>query len=369
MRRRTLLGVLAAVGILCAQEWTPATAGYRSEFPRDHFAHLQYQTEWWYYTGNLRAEDGRRFGFELTFFRQAGKVDATLISAATWRPDQFYLAHFALSDLDGGEFFHRERLNRAGPGLAGAGQQESRYWNGNWEVRWLKPLTGRQQLRAVADGVDLLLDLQPGKKPVVHGEDGISRKGPAPGEASHYISFTRLNASGRLQWKGATYRVTGSAWMDHEFFTEPPDNTLAGWDWFAIQLDNNQELMLYRLRRKSHDQDMFSSGTLVDQNGDTHFLDASQFVLEPEEQWRSPESGQQYPVGWKISVPSLQLELTEKTALKQQEIFSKEGISPNYWEGAVTYTGTMRTRAVKGTGYLEMTGYAGAMRLGGTRGQ
>ena len=365
MKTKALVTSLIAITALCAQQWQPAKPGYHYEFPRDHFDHPQYQTEWWYYTGNVRAFNGHRFGFELTFFRQAGQMNKSLLSTATWKPNEFYLAHFALSDLDGKEFYHRERLTRAGPGLAGASQHESRYWNGNWDVRWLQPLTGHQQLQALTDQVKLKLDLEPAKKPIIQGRDGISRKGPEPGEASHYISFTRLTASGHLQWKDTKFEVTGTAWMDHEFFTEPPDNSLVGWDWFAIQLDSNQELMLYRLRRKSQQPDKFSSGTFINEKGEAQYLDASQFVLLPEEQWRSAESGQQYPVGWKISVPRLQLKLSERTPLKQQELFSNDRISPNYWEGAVTYTGTMHSRPVKGVGYLEMTGYAGAMHLGG----
>ena len=365
MRTKVLTIALLAAAVLWAQQWQAARPGYHFVFPRDHFDHPQFQTEWWYYTGNLRAKDGHRFGFELTFFRQAGSVKDTLISTAAWRPHEFYLAHFAVSDLDGNDFLHRERLNRAGPGLAGAGLHDGRYWNGNWGVRWLQPLDGRQVLEAVTEQATLKLNLAPAKKPVIQGVNGISRKGPGPGEASHYISFTRLIASGSLRWKNADVQVGGTAWMDHEFFTEPADNTLIGWDWFAIQLDNNQELMLYRLRRNSSPPDKFSSGTFIDEKGEAKPLDASQFVLTPEQHWQSPESGQQYSVGWKISVPNLQLELTERTPLKQQELFSKDRLSPSYWEGAVTYTGTMRSNPVQGVGYLEMTGYAGAMHLGG----
>lgn len=269
MKIRALAALLLNAVLLLGQQWQPARPGYHYEFPKDHFDHPQFQTEWWYYTGNLRAADGHRFGFELTFFRKAAQTDKQLLSSATWRPDQFYLAHFAVSDLDGNAFYHEERLNRAGPSLAGASQQASRYWNGNWEVRWLQPLNGRETLRAITNEVDLQLELNPEKKPVVHGRDGVSRKGPEPGEASHYISFTRLGASGTLHWKQAKYQVTGISWMDHEFFTEPADNTLVGWDWFAIQLDNHQELMLYQLRRKGDTNKSFSSGTYIDEKGNT----------------------------------------------------------------------------------------------------
>ena len=344
--------------------WQPAAPGYKFEFPRDHFDHPRFQTEWWYYTGNLQAADGHRFGFELTFFRQAAEAAQGLLTTDVWRPDEYYLAHLALSDIDGKQFFHSERLNRAGPGLAGASQHESRYWNGNWQVRWLPSLDGRQALQAVAENLDLRLDLVPQKPAVIHGRNGISRKGPAPGEASHYISFTRLKASGPMRWKDITYQLSGTAWMDHEFFTEPPDNGLIGWDWFAIQLDNQEELMLYRLRRQGEQQPMFSSGTFIDRLGNARFLDTTQFVLTPEEQWRSPRSGKLYPVGWSIAVPALHLTLTERTPLKEQELWSRDKIAPNYWEGAVTYQGTEGTAAVRGVGYLELTGYDGAMHLG-----
>ncbi len=365
--RRLKFGAsLLSATLLLAQQphWQPAQPGYHFEFPRDHFNHPQFQTEWWYYTGNLRAADGHRFGFELTFFRQAGQVDRTLLSTDAWRPDQFYLAHFALSDLDGQTFYHRERLNRAGPGLAGASQADRGYWNGNWQVLWTTPLDGHQQLEAVTEEVSLHLNLAPQKQPVIHGENGISRKGPQPAEASHYISFTRLGTAGTLRWQGKTLAVTGTSWMDHEFFSEPPDNTLLGWDWFAIQLDNKQELMLYRLRRQAPTPDEFSSGTFIDEHGRAQHLQRSDFRLTPQEQWRSPQSKQSYPIAWTIEVPGRQLRLDAATALKNQELYSNDPISPTYWEGAVSYTGTENTQPVRGVGYLEMTSYGAAIHLG-----
>jgi predicted secreted hydrolase len=366
--RSKLLGAIALlVFSLTAQEWKLALPGYPYEFPRDHFNHPGYQTEWWYYTGNLHSPDGHRFGFELTFFRQAIHLTSRQAAAsdAAWRPDQIYFAHLALSDIDGGEFYHTERLNRAGPGLAGASLQQQRYWNGNWQVRWTNLGTGDQQLQAVCDRFTLKLNLRPEKAPVINGLNGISQKGPLPGEASHYISFTRLNAAGLLEWKNARASVNGPAWMDHEFFTEPRDNTLIGWDWFAIQLNNNEELMLYRLRRSAGGPGAYSSGTYVDSHGKARFLSASEFSLLPDELWHSPHSNARYPISWHISVPCLGLELTERTALKNQELFGDSRISPSYWEGAVTYQGRMRSQPVTGLGYLEMTGYAKPVNLGG----
>jgi predicted secreted hydrolase len=360
-------GLIALLLPAWAVQWQLALPGYHYQFPRDHFSHPDYQTEWWYYTGNLRAADGHRFGFELTFFRRALDIPKGLASSSdvTWRPDQIYLAHLALSDIDGREFYHTERLNRAGPGLAGVDSGQHRYWNGNWQVRWIPTLTGAQELQAVCRRFTLQLDLTPEKPVVIHGENGVSQKGPELGRASHYISFTRLRATGQLLRNGASVNLTGLAWMDHEFFTEQLNATDAGWDWFAIQLQNNEEVMLYRLRKKSGQADSYSSGTYVDAHGEAHFLDGSQFSLSPGAEWQSPNSGARYPLAWEISIPSLDLQLSQRTPLKNQELFSKDQSFPSYWEGAVTYSGHMHGQPVSGVGYLEMTGYDKALQLGG----
>jgi predicted secreted hydrolase len=365
MKIRLFASLLAALLPAWAVQWQLALPGYQYQFPRDHFSHPDYQTEWWYYTGNLRAADGHRFGFELTFFRQALDLPQGVAanSDAVWRPDQIYLAHLALSDIDGGEFYHTERLNRAGPGLAGVDSAQQRYWNGNWQVRWLSAAAGKQQLEAACRRFTLKLNLTPEKPLVIHGQNGVSQKGPEIGRASHYISFTRLQADGELEWKGASLPLNGLAWMDHEFFTGQLESTDAGWDWFAVQLQNNEELMLYRLRNKSGKADPYSSGTYVDADGEAHFLDGSQFSLSPGGAWQSPNSGARYPLAWEISIPALDLDLSERTSLKNQELFSKDSAFPSYWEGAVTYSGHIHAQPVNGVGYLEMTGYEKALQL------
>ncbi|HEX7361014.1 MAG TPA: lipocalin-like domain-containing protein [Bryobacteraceae bacterium] len=340
---------------LGAQQWQRALPGYQYQFPRDYFSHPSYRTEWWYYTGNLRSADGRRFGFELTFFRRGEHVKIS--HSAVWKPNEIYLAHLALSDIDGHKFYYTERLNRAGPGLAGASSAQRRYWNGNWQVRWLSFTTGEQELQAISKRFALQLDLKPEKPFVINGKSGISRKGPLPGEASHYISCTRLGATGNLTYQGKTYHVTGLAWIDHEFFTSQLDPSIAGWDWFAIQLSNDEELMLYRLRKKSGGRSQYSSGTFVDRQGKAHFLSAAEIHLSPLMKWYD------YPVAWRIAIPSLRIDLTEKPDLKDQELIDRNGISPSYWEGAVTYTGRASSGPVHGVGYLELTGYRRAITL------
>jgi predicted secreted hydrolase len=338
-----------------------ALPGYRFEFPRDHFNHADYETEWWYYTGNLHSKDGHRYGYELTFFRQANTSAPT--SNSVWSVSQLYLAHLALSDIDGHKFEHYERLNRPGPGLAGSELEGRKYWNGNWHVQWTSD-QGEQHLQAISGEFKLELELTPAKAFVINGLGGVSQKGPAPGEASHYISFTRLESRGSLLREGRSIPVTGTSWMDHEFFTEKQDPNLRGWDWFAIQLNNNQELMLYRLRLRSGAVSAYSSGTFVDAQGQAHHLTAGDFKLTPGGAWTSPLSKATYPLEWCLEMPSIGLALTEKTALKDQELYAKDSVSPGYWEGAVEYNGTEQGSAVKGVGYLEMTGYLEPLRLG-----
>ncbi len=358
--RRAVL--LLASTLLVAQDWQIAKPGYRFEFPRDHFSHPQFETEWWYYTGNLTAADGRRYGFELTFFRQGTHVRGKAHDSV-WNPDQFYVAHLALSDVDGHTFYHRERINRAGPGLAGAGFADGRYWNGNWQVRWTDLPNSRQELTAVCDRFTLELTLDPAKPPVTHGNDGVSVKGSGPGQASHYISFTRLEARGQLAIADAKREVSGTAWMDHEFFTEAAGSELSGWDWFAIQLENREELMLYRLRDKRGQATGYSSGSYIDATGKARFLSAKDFELTAGAEWTSPHTKARYPLEWRIRVPLLGLDLKEQTDLQDQELWSANGLLPSYWEGSVRYDGRMGGTSVKGVGYLEMTGYNAPVRL------
>jgi predicted secreted hydrolase len=346
--------------LIASVQFRQALPAYRYQFPRDHFNHPDFATEWWYYTGSLSGSTGRNFGFELTFFRQAARDRTSLpvsqSMSAVWQPDPIFLAHFAVSDLEGQSFFYTERLNRAGPGLAGISDAPGRYWNGNWHVRWLDASTGEQQLSAVTDAATLELRLKPEKPLVIHGQNGISRKGEREGQASHYISFTRLMADGTLAWKGQLFSLHGLAWMDHEFFSSRLDDTLAGWDWFCVQLSNQEEFMFYRLRRKDGSTAAASSATFVDSSGTSHYLSNSAFTLDPGRLWQSSHTRASYPISWTIRVPSLGLVLEEDTQLADQELVSGE-VSPSYWEGIVRYRGLRSGAPVTGSGYLEMAGY------------
>lgn len=354
MRSRFLILLLVLGNVASsAGQYQKALPGYQYQFPRDHFNHPEYQTEWWYYTGNLKTADGHKFGFELTFFRQG--ISRGKAPSSDWDVQDIYLAHLALSDLDGGHFYHTERVNRAGPGLAGIDAASATVWNGNWQV---VGLGGEQKLQAVAPEFALRLAMTSRKPPVVHGKNGVSQKSAGVGQASHYISFTRLFTTGSIELKGKSYQVEGTAWMDHEFFTEQVDRTLRGWDWVSLQLDDNTELMLYRFRQADGSVGPFSAGTYIDGDGKPAYLGVADFSMQPEkETYASPDTRGVYPVAWRIAVPSLRLDLLLTTPLKSQELVSGLGARLSYWEGAITAGGTRDGKPARGVGYLEMTGY------------
>jgi predicted secreted hydrolase len=340
-------------------QYSAALPGYRYRFPRDHFNHPEYRTEWWYYTGNVRTANGRRFGFELTFFRQGVSRDPARHGA--WDVRDVYFAHLALSDIDRGKFYHSERINRSGPGIAGVNESDGRIWNGNWGIRWQG---GDQKLDAVDDRFALHFVMNSQKPPVIHGENGVSQKGDKPGEASHYVSLTRIETSGSIEMNGIVLDVAGTSWMDHEFFTQQLEQNQTGWDWLSLQLDDNTELMLFHLRRTDGSIDVHSSGTYIDAAGKSTNLKNTDFVLQPEsDAWTSPETNTTYPIRWRIEIPRLQISLEATTPLAAQELASHGKLAPTYWEGAIRLMGRRADKALLGVGYLEMTGYDRPVQL------
>jgi predicted secreted hydrolase len=333
-----------------------ALPDYHYRFPADFFNHPDFRTEWWYYTGNIHTAQGRRFGFELTFFRQGADGEQRSSTASNvWDVRDVWLAHLALSDLDGGHFYHVERMNRSGPGIAGADAGERRVWNGNWQVRW----TGKgEELQAVSDQFELHLAAKALKPPVIHGINGVSQKSEGSGHASHYFSETRLSTHGTIILGGQQFAVDGLTWMDHEFFTHQMAQNQKGWDWFSLQFDDGSELMLYRLRRHDGSTDPFSAGTYVDVQGRTTHLAVNDFAVSPGKKWRV------YPIAWEIRVPKLNLNVSLSTRMADQELTSPSNAAPSYWEGAIEVVGIKHGSRIRGQGYLEMTGYVGGVRFG-----
>jgi len=331
------------------------------QFPEDHGAHPGYRTEWWYYTGNLTDAGGRRFGFQLTLFRRQivppGSEQQWPRPASRWRTQQLYLGHAALTDIEGGRHLFQEEIAREALSLSGTRRQNDRVrvFLRDWEIE-ITPAGHR--LQASAEEFSFQLSLKPEKRPVLHGEQGYSRKGSRPDMASCYYSFTRLAARGSIDLNTEKFAVGGQAWMDHEFSTAPLEPGLEGWDWFSLQLDNGAELMLFRLRRASGGFHPASSGTYVFADGTTRTILQDDFDLRVLERWKSPASGAEYPVEWRLTIPSLDTELQVEANLAAQEMRTTASTGVTYWEGSVSVAGTTGGRLTAGSGYVELTGYA-----------
>ena len=340
------------------QEFRRALPGYVYEFPKDHAAHPEFRTEWWYYTGHLRTARGRTFGFQLTFFRHtlrpAGKQ-----SLSRWALHTLYFAHFAITDEKENNYRFQEKVSRGALGAAGADPNVYRVWVGDWEVS----LQGNQhKLRAGKEDMGVDLTLVPMKSAVIHGENGVSQKAVGEGYGSHYYSLTRMQAGGELRWQGRSYEIGGLAWMDHEFGSNQLRDYQIGWDWFSVQLDNQIELMLYIIRHRDGKPDSTSSGTLVYPDGRTEHLPLQAFGVKVLGSWKSKKSNTTYPSGWLIRVPGRQLDLRLVPTVSDQELLTRKSTLVNYWEGSVRVQGKLEGKDVEGRGYVELTGYDAAFK-------
>ena len=361
--------VLVCVAVVSASEQrtTPntfvlAVPGHHFSFPRDHGSHNTFQTEWWYYSGQVRSESGHAFGYHLTFFRHGLESNALPVNPSRWTMAHLYFAHFALTDIHNSEFWYGEKLSRAGLGKAGAESDRLSVWVDNWNVHtdgWTHYL--QAQLRSTETNrvtADINFELVPEKSSIIHGKEGISRKGMQPGQASHYYSIPRLRTTGRLTMNGNVHAVSGLSWLDHEFGTNQLGPNQVGWDWFGLQLDDGSELMLYRLRLDNGASDPASSGTLIAPDAQTMHITSDEFLLEPLSTWTSPESNAVYPISWRLTLPSHQLSLNVVPYIEAQELITQGSTRITYWEGAVRVHGKKAKTPIQGQGYLEMTGYA-----------
>lgn len=327
-----------------------AVPPYRFRFPRDHAAHPEYQTEWWYYTGHLQSGE-RRFGYELTFF-QVGVNPWRKASKSAWALHTVYFAHFTITDENRRTFRFTEEITRPALGMAGAETERYHVWLHDWSAALL-PDQRTHHLLADGPGFAIDLNLKSLKAPVIHGHRGVSQKSAGVGRASHYYSLTRMETRGTLTVDGETLPVTGLSWMDHEFGSNQLSEEQAGWDWFSLQFDDGRELMLYQLRLKNGGVEPYSSGTLVQADGTWKHLPLAAYEIRATGQWRSPKSGAVYPHGWKIKVPGEGIDLTVTPTVADQELVPEGVAAVRYWEGSVRVTGT-----ATGVGYAELTGYS-----------
>ena len=330
-------------------------------FPKDHGPHPGYRTEWWYYTGNLRAESGARFGYQLTFFRSQisppGAQKRWPQPASAWRARQLYLGHAAITDIFKKRHLQSELMARGILGMAGVSQEDvdTLIFIKNWSARIG---TDRHLLKTVADDFSYELKLESVKPPVLHGEAGYSRKGSTPERASCYYSLPRLNTDGALTVGKNTIAVRGLSWMDHEFSTAPLEPGIAGWDWFSLQLSDQTEIMLYLLRTEQGRTSAVSSGTFIDVSGNPRHLTKDDFSIEVLDQWKSPRSQTLYPAQWRLTIFPLSIQLNIDSNLSDQEMQTPATTGVTYWEGSVSINGSVGKHPVKGSGYAELTGYA-----------
>ncbi|MEJ5330333.1 MAG: lipocalin-like domain-containing protein [Desulfobaccales bacterium] len=334
-----------------------ARPGYQWQFPRDHGAHPGYRTEWWYYTGHLVSDQGELFGYQVTFFRVA-LTPSPPRRASAWAADTVYFAHLALTDGPGRRFYFRERAQRGALGLAGAATDRLHVWVDDWQAT----AQGEDiRLTARDEGLALDLTLTPVKPPVFHGDGGFSRKAAGTDHASLYYSLTRLATRGSVTVNGRRFSVSGESWMDREFSSSQLAPNQAGWDWFALQLEDGAEIMLYHLRLTDGGVDAASSGTYVDPQGRTRHLTRDDFRITVTGHWRSAQSGARYPAAWEIRLPALGYELSLTPTLPDQELRTTGSTRITYWEGQVKVTGRLQDAPVTGRGYVELTGYAGPL--------
>jgi predicted secreted hydrolase len=320
------------------------------QLPRDLFSRDDVETEWWYYHGHLEGA-GRHFGFHLAFFRRrTGQVRVGRYLQIGSADSHTRFAHFALADISRRQFHYGQR--RSHYGGAGAAADRFEVWSGDWSARERDDC---HELSAQIRGASLDITLEPRKPAIGHGRNGFFPK--LDGGRSLYFSFPRMEVNGTLTINGETLSVGGHAWMDREFGQLGFCDRLRGWDWFAIQLDDNRELLIYRLRDGLHRQTTHSMATLIDRDHTVRQLGADDFELAPLGAWQSPQSGNVYPVSWRVSVPSLAAELTIDPYMKCHEMDTRGSTNLIYWEGPARVRGMLGGASARGRCYVELVGY------------
>jgi len=344
-----------------AEAMSGDTTGYRRaetvrsfQFPADHGPHPGYKNEWWYVTGTLSGPDGTPYGYELTIFRSALTPPADsaalvrTVSTSGWRTNQFYMAHFALTNGGRERFRSAERFGRGGAGLAGAQAEPFRVWLEDWSMQSVGTDTFPVRLRAQTEEAAIDLEITPEKPMVLQGDRGLSQKGPGSGNASYYYSYTRLATEGTVVAGSDSVRVEGTSWLDREWSTSALGPNQEGWDWFALQLEDGRDLMYYQLRTDEGAPSRFSEGVLVGPDGEAQPIRRTDISLEVLDTWTTPDGRRTYPVAWRLQVPDEDLDLRVEALLPNQEL----DVSVRYWEGAVRVEGS-----ATGRGYVELTGY------------
>jgi predicted secreted hydrolase len=344
-----------AMGDVKEENFSKAIDKREFVFPEDHGPHPDFRTEWWYFTGNLTDKENRKFGYQFTIFRTA-LTKKKEIRNSDWGSNQIYMAHFAITDIEKNEFYFEERFRREANKLAGTQINPLKVWLEDWQVMQIDdnvkfdlPTISISAKTGQAE-IDFILNAS--KPKVLQGEEGLSQKGKQPGNASYYYSYTRLKTEGTILLSGKEFGVSGYSWMDREWSTSALSDDQAGWDWFALQFNDNSEIMYYQMRKKDGTPDVYSKGIIVNKNGSSRLINKDQVYLEVTDYWESP-SGVIFPSGWKLDIPDENIKLEIIPAIKNQLM----DVSINYWEGAVLIEGIKNKEQFSGRGYVELTGY------------
>lgn len=329
-----------------ADGFAPVLEGHRLTFPEDSGAHPDFRTEWWYITGWLTDGQGRERGFQVTFFRVGTGIGAD--NPSRFAPRQLILAHAAVADPGTGHLIHAERVDRALDPLSGATVGQTHAWIDDWSLSQDYDVY-RTTIRAEA--FDLDLTLTPSGPPLLNGRAGFSQKTPDPANASYYYSRPQLAVDGGLRLADQGLRVSGQAWLDHEWSSEILPEAAQGWDWIGINLDDGGSLMAFRMRHRDGST-LWAGGTLRRGGEAPQILTPDQLHFEPGRRWQSPRTGADYPVEWQIEIDGRQLAL--RPLMYDQELDGRRSTGVVYWEGA---TRLFEDGREIGRGYLEMTGY------------
>lgn len=351
---------------LVAQDFARAMPGYQWSFPKDHGQHVGYESEWWYYTGQLYEEgqlpfkDKPRFGFQLTFFRKGFKTSNSI--------SQDYMAHAAVTDLAAGKTLFESRMGGGPLGLAGVAQSSLRSWSGDWSV---DQIGSELFLRfSVADGGTttqhkLRLQISQVPNPWLQGTAGLSAKSDCVGCASMYYTLPRLMVRAQAIEGDSERTLSGLAWMDHEFMTNSLAPSQVGWDWMGLMLKDGRNVMLFRVRSKDAGTgDFIAGGVLHGEQGRS--LTKNDVSVTPLSTWTSPRSRAQYPIAWRVQIPSEGIDVTVLARIPNCEVGTQDGTAmQSSQKGAITYwEGPVASSDESVLGYLEMTGYAGDINLG-----
>ena len=337
------------ISSVAASDFATVVEGRSLAFPADTGAHPDFRTEWWYITGWLTDETGSERGFQVTFFRVGTGIGAD--NPSRFAPRQLILAHAAIADPAAGALIHAERIERALDPVAGAAVGRTRAWIGDWELV-LEEEGTQYRTRIRSDAFDLDLALAPPGPPLLNGREGFSQKTPDPSNASYYYSRPQLAVDGRIRIERADLKVSGHAWLDHEWSSEIMPAEARGWDWIGINLHDGGSLMAFRMR-KTDGSPLWAAATLQERTAPARILVPEQVSLLPQRRWQSPRTGAEYPVEWTLEIEGRTLRL--EPLMDDQELDGRRSTGVVYWEGAVrVYEGEREI----GRGYLEMTGYA-----------